>query len=173
VMALIALAIKLEGPGPVLFRQKRGGLNHSVFQVLKFRTMRVMEEGAAVTQATRNDTRVTRVGRFLRKTSLDELPQLVNIVLGDMSLVGPRPHALVHDEHYGEMLERYANRHQVKPGLTGWAQVNGFRGETLNPDDMRRRVEYDLEYIDHWSLLFDLKILAVTPFYGFAGRNAF
>jgi Undecaprenyl-phosphate glucose phosphotransferase len=173
VMLLVALAIKLDSPGPVLFRQKRGGLNHSVFQVLKVRTMRVMEEGAVVTQASRNDSRVTRVGRFLRRTSLDELPQLVNIVAGDMSLVGPRPHALVHDEKYGEMLERYANRHQVKPGLTGWAQINGYRGETQSPDDMRRRVEFDLAYIDHWSLLFDLKILALTPYYGFAGKNAF
>ena len=173
VMALVALAIKLDSPGPVLFRQKRGGLNHRVFQVLKFRTMRVTDEGAAVIQASRHDPRVTRVGRFLRRTSLDELPQLVNIVLGEMSLVGPRPHALVHDEQYGAMLERYANRHQVKPGLTGWAQVNGYRGETQTPDDMRRRVEFDLAYIDDWSLLTDLKILAMTPFYGFAGKNAF
>ena len=173
VMLLVAIAIKLDSPGPILFRQKRGGLNHSVFQVLKFRTMKVMEEGAAVTQASRNDSRITRVGRILRKTSLDELPQLVNIVLGDMSLVGPRPHALVHDEQYGEMLERYANRHQVKPGLTGWAQVNGYRGETQTSEGMRNRVEYDLAYIDRWSLLFDLKILAMTPFYGFAGKNAF
>ena len=173
VMLLIAIAIKLDNPGPVLFRQKRGGLNHRKFEVLKFRSMRVMDYGAAVTQATRHDPRVTRVGRWLRRTSLDELPQLINIVLGDMSLVGPRPHALVHDEQYGAMLERYANRHQVKPGLTGWAQVNGFRGETQTPEDMRSRVEFDLAYIDNWSLLFDLKILALTPYYGFAGRNAF
>ena len=172
-MLLIAIAIKLDSSGPVLFRQKRGGLNHRVFEVLKFRSMRVMEEDAAVTQATRHDPRVTRLGRFLRRTSFDELPQLVNILFGDMSLVGPRPHALVHDEQYGEMLERYANRHQVKPGLTGWAQVNGYRGETQTTEDMRRRVEYDLAYIDRWSLLFDLKILAITPFYGFAGKNAF
>ena len=172
-MLVIAAAIRLDSPGPVLFRQKRGGLNHRVFEVLKFRTMRVMEQGAAVTQASRDDPRVTRLGRILRRTSLDELPQLVNIVLGDMSLVGPRPHALVHDQKYGEMLERYANRHQVKPGLTGWAQINGFRGETQTPEDMRARVEYDLAYIDHWSLLNDLKILAMTPFFGFAGRNAF
>jgi len=172
-MLIIGLLIKLDSPGPVLFRQKRGGVNHRIFQVLKFRTMKVMEAGAPVTQASRNDPRVTRVGRFLRRSSLDELPQLVNIVLGDMSLVGPRPHALVHDEQYGEMLERYANRHQVKPGLTGWAQVNGFRGETQTSEAMRSRVEYDLIYIDHWSLLLDLKILAMTPFYGFAGKNAF
>ena len=172
-MLLIACAIKLDSAGPVLFRQKRGGLNHRKFEVLKFRSMRVMEQGAAVTQAKRQDPRVTRVGRLLRRTSLDELPQLINIVLGDMSLVGPRPHALVHDEQYGAMLERYANRHQVKPGLTGWAQVNGYRGETQTPEDMRRRVEFDLDYIDNWSLGRDLWILAVTPFYGFAGKNAF
>jgi putative colanic acid biosynthesis UDP-glucose lipid carrier transferase len=173
VMVLIAIAIKLDSKGPILFRQRRHGVNHHVFEVLKFRSMRVLEDGAVIRQASRNDARVTRVGKVLRRTSLDELPQLINIVLGDMSLVGPRPHALVHNEQYGEMLERYANRHQVKPGLTGWAQVNGYRGETQNPDEMRKRVELDLYYIDHWSLLFDLKILAATPFYGFAGKNAF
>ena len=173
VMLLIAIAIKLDSPGPVFFRQKRHGLNHRVIDVRKFRSMRVMENGAKVTQATRDDPRVTRAGRWLRRSSLDELPQLINIVLGDMSLVGPRPHALVHNEHYGEMLERYANRHQVKPGLTGWAQVNGYRGETQTPEDMRKRVEYDLAYIDNWSLFADLKILAMTPFYGFTNKNAF
>ena len=173
VMLLIAAAIKLDSPGPVLFRQKRHGLNHRVIVVRKFRSMRVMEPGAEVTQATRNDPRVTRLGRFLRRSSLDELPQLINIIGGTMSLVGPRPHALVHNEHYGEMLERYANRHQVKPGLTGWAQVNGFRGETQTPDDMRQRVEYDLHYIDTWSLFSDLKILALTPFLGFTSKNAY
>lgn len=173
VMLLIAVAIKLDSPGPVLFRQRRHGLNQHVFEVLKFRSMRVMEDGPTIKQATRDDPRVTRAGRFLRRTSLDELPQLLNIVLGDMSLVGPRPHALVHDEHYGELLERYANRHQVKPGLTGWAQVNGFRGETQTPEDMRKRVEFDLHYIDNWSLLTDLRIISLTPLYGFANKNAF
>ena len=173
VMLLIAIAIKLDSPGPVLFRQKRHGLNHRVIEVLKFRSMRVAADSPVVTQAIRDDPRVTRVGRFIRRTSLDELPQLINIVAGDMSLVGPRPHALVHNEHYGEMLERYANRHQVKPGLTGWAQVNGYRGETQTPEDMRKRVEYDLVYITNWSLLMDLRILAATPFYGFTNKNAF
>ncbi len=172
-MLLIAIAIKLDSDGPVFFRQKRHGLNHRVMEVRKFRSMRVMEDGAFVKQATRDDPRVTRVGKFLRRTSLDELPQLINIVLGDMALVGPRPHALVHNEHYGEMLERYANRHQVKPGLTGWAQVNGYRGETIHPEDMRKRVEFDLVYIDNWSLLMDLRILAATPVYGFTSKNAF
>jgi Undecaprenyl-phosphate glucose phosphotransferase len=172
-LIVIAIAIKLDSPGPVFFRQRRHGLNHRVFQVLKFRSMRVAEDGAQVRQATKNDPRVTRVGAFLRKTSLDELPQLINIVAGDMALVGPRPHALVHNEHYGEILERYANRHQVKPGLTGWAQINGFRGETLTPDAMRARVEHDLWYIDNWSLLLDLKIIALTPLYGFTNKNAY
>jgi len=173
VMLLIGLAIKLDSPGPVFFRQKRHGVNHRVIEVLKFRSMRVADAGPVVKQATRNDPRVTRVGRFIRRTSLDELPQLINIVAGDMSLVGPRPHALVHNEHYGEMLERYANRHQVKPGLTGWAQVNGYRGETQTNEDMRKRVEFDLVYITNWSLLMDLRILATTPFYGFTNKNAF
>jgi Undecaprenyl-phosphate glucose phosphotransferase len=173
VLIAIAIAIKWDSPGPVFFRQRRHGVNHHVFQVLKFRSMRVAEDGADVKQASKDDPRVTRVGAFLRKTSLDELPQLVNIIAGDMALVGPRPHALVHNEHYGEILERYANRHQVKPGLTGWAQINGFRGETLTPDAMRLRVEHDLWYIDHWSLLLDLRILALTPIYGFTHRNAY
>lgn len=172
-MAVIALCVKLDSPGPVFFRQKRNGLNHRVIEVLKFRTMYVRAEDADVRQAQRDDPRVTRVGRFLRRTSLDELPQLINIVKGDMALVGPRPHALVHNEYYGEMLERYANRHQVKPGLTGWAQINGFRGETQNPEDMRKRVEFDLHYIDHWSLLLDLYILLATPIYGFISKNAY
>jgi putative colanic acid biosynthesis UDP-glucose lipid carrier transferase len=126
-----------------------------------------------VRQATRDDPRVTRVGKWLRRTSLDELPQLFNILTGEMSLVGPRPHALVHNEYYGDMLERYANRHQVKPGITGWAQINGFRGELQRAEDMQRRVEHDLHYIDHWSIWLDLKILALTPFYGLKHRNAY
>jgi putative colanic acid biosynthesis UDP-glucose lipid carrier transferase len=170
VLALIALAIRLDSPGPVLFRQRRHGLNHRVIEVLKFRTMRVLEDGADVKQATRNDPRITRVGQWLRSLSLDELPQLFNILKGEMSLVGPRPHALVHNEFYGDMLERYANRHQVKPGLTGWAQINGYRGELQAPDDMQRRVEHDLHYIDHWS---NLKILLLTPLYGLKHRNAY
>jgi putative colanic acid biosynthesis UDP-glucose lipid carrier transferase len=170
---LIAAAIRLDSPGPVLFRQRRHGLNHQEIEVLKFRTMHVLEEGAAVRQATRDDPRVTRVGRILRKTSLDELPQLWNVLMGDMSLVGPRPHAIVHNEYYGEMLERYANRHQAKPGITGWAQVNGFRGETRTADEMRSRVEHDLHYIDNWSLWLDIKIMIMTPRYGLSHANAY
>jgi putative colanic acid biosynthesis UDP-glucose lipid carrier transferase len=172
VMALIALAIRLESSGPVLFRQRRHGLNRRVIQVLKFRTMTVMEDDAKVTQATADDVRVTRVGRFLRSTSLDELPQLWNVLRGEMSLIGPRPHALVHDDHFGELLEGYANRHQVKPGMTGWAQVNGFRGPTDTPEKMRGRVDHDLWYIDHWSLWLDLRILALTVLVGFRHKNA-
>ena len=177
VFAIIAIAIKLDDGGPVLFRQKRRGLNHRPIEVLKFRTMRVEPLPAdgvhEVRQATKDDPRITRAGRFLRRSSLDELPQLVNVLRGEMSLVGPRPHAIVHDDYWGEMLERYANRQQVKPGMTGWAQVNGFRGETETQEKMRGRVEHDLYYIDNWSLLFDLRIIAATPIFGFTHQNAY
>jgi putative colanic acid biosynthesis UDP-glucose lipid carrier transferase len=172
VMALIAIAIKLDSRGPALFRQRRHGLNRRVIEVLKFRTMYVQENGHEVRQATRGDPRVTRVGRFLRSTSLDELPQLFNVLRGEMSLVGPRPHALVHDDHYGEMLERYANRHRVKPGMTGLAQVEGYRGPTETDEMMRGRVERDLHYIDNWSLWLDLHIMAKTVVLGFRHKNA-
>ena len=181
VFAVIAIAIKLDDGGPVLFRQKRRGLNHRPIEVLKFRTMRTasltpaegLAEGQEIKQATKDDPRVTRAGRFLRRSSLDELPQLVNVLRGEMSLVGPRPHAIVHDDYWGEMLERYANRQQVKPGMTGWAQINGFRGETETQDKMRGRVEHDLHYIDNWSLLLDLRIIAATPIFGFTNPNAY
>lgn len=172
-LLLIAIAIKLDSRGPVLFKQRRHGFNHDVFQVCKFRTMYVAEDGAKVVQATRDDPRVTRVGRFLRRTSLDELPQLFNVVKGEMSLVGPRPHALSHNEYYSSVLARYASRHKVKPGITGWAQINGFRGETDTPEKMRLRVEHDLYYIENWSIWLDLKILFATPFLGFVSRNAY
>lgn len=158
----IAIAIKLDSPGPVLFIQRRRGLNHRVINVLKFRTMSVLEDGAEVRQAGVGDPRVTRVGRFLRRSSLDELPQLVNVLKGEMSLVGPRPHALVHDERFSEILEEYANRHQVKPGMTGLAQVRGHRGETSTTAKIRDRVEADIEYIKTWSLKLDLAIMAGT-----------
>lgn len=169
---VIALAIKLDSRGPVFFLQKRHGFNHQIFKVWKFRTMTVMEDDGAVVQATRGDQRVTRVGKLLRMTSLDELPQLINVVLGEMSLVGPRPHAVFHNEYYSQLLDAYANRHRVKPGITGWAQIKGFRGPTDDPELMRRRVELDLYYIDHWSIWFDLKILLVTPILGFVHKNA-
>ena len=172
-MVIIALAIKLDSPGPVFFRQRRHGYNHRVIQVLKFRTMRVLEDGDAVRQATKNDSRITRVGAFLRRTSLDELPQFWNVIRGEMSVVGPRPHALAHNTYYGKLIEKYANRHRVKPGITGWAQVHGFRGETTNPDMMAKRVRYDLEYIENWSIWLDLKIVIMTPFFGIFRRTAY
>lgn len=171
--AVVALAIKATSKGPVFFIQRRHGLNHKVINVYKFRTMRTMENGSDVRQASRDDSRVTSVGWFLRRTSLDELPQVINVLKGEMSLVGPRPHAVVHNEEYGDRLERYSNRHQVKPGITGWAQVNGFRGETKDHDLMKMRVMHDLYYITHWSFWFDLKIMLMTPIYGLINRNAY
>jgi putative colanic acid biosynthesis UDP-glucose lipid carrier transferase len=169
---LVAIAISLDSSGPVLFRQRRHGYNQSLIYVYKFRTMSVIETGESAVQATRSDPRVTRVGRFLRATSLDELPQLINVLKGEMSLVGPRPHAVAHNEHYGQRMSRYAHRHVVKPGLTGLAQINGFRGPTDDVEKMRRRVEYDLYYIEHWTLWLDIKILARTLLVGFVHPNA-
>jgi putative colanic acid biosynthesis UDP-glucose lipid carrier transferase len=171
-MLMAALAIKLESRGPVLFKQRRHGYNHRVIHVYKFRTMRVAEDGPVITQARKDDERITRVGRLLRRTSIDELPQLFNVLRGEMSLVGPRPHAVAHNQHYRERLARYANRHCVKPGMTGWAQIHGFRGPTEDPEKMRKRVEMDLYYIENWSIWLDLKIIAATPLLGFIHRNA-
>ncbi len=173
VMAIIAVAIKLDSDGPVFFRQRRHGYNHRVIEVLKFRTMRVLEDGDTVRQATKNDSRITRVGSFLRRSSLDELPQFWNVIRGEMSVVGPRPHAIAHNTFYGKLIEKYANRHRVKPGITGWAQVHGFRGETTNPDMMAKRVGYDLEYIENWSIWLDLKIVIMTPLFGVFRRSAY
>lgn len=176
-MLCIAWAVRLSSPGPVLFRQKRLGFNQQMVDVLKFRTMYVAACDAPlstqVVQATKDDPRVTPIGRFLRRTSLDELPQLINVLRGDMSLVGPRPHAVAHDRHYAELIDGYLGRHRVKPGITGWAQVNGCRGETRSVDDMRQRIEHDLYYIDNWSLLFDLRIIVRTLFVGFANSKAY
>ncbi len=172
VFALIALAIRLDSPGPVFFRQRRRGFNGRTFHIWKFRTMRVMEDGARVVQATANDPRITHVGRFLRRTSLDELPQLINVLKGEMSLVGPRPHALAHDSIFERKVRRYARRYNVLPGITGWAQVNGCRGETDTEEKLRRRVEHDLEYIENASLAFDLYILLRTFFSRRAHDNA-
>jgi Undecaprenyl-phosphate glucose phosphotransferase len=171
-LPLIALAIKLNSTGPILFKQRRRGRNQRVFEVLKFRTMSVMEDGNVVRQATSHDPRITKVGRILRRTSLDELPQIWNVLKGDMSLVGPRPHALVHDEKFGAMIESYANRHQMKPGVTGLAQVRGYRGETLTTESIEGRVNHDLAYIRNWSLWLDLKIVAQTVLAVAIGRNA-
>ena len=161
--ALIALAIKLDSPGPVFFIQQRHGYNHQTINVFKFRTMTVLQDGEEVKQAVKNDDRVTRVGAFLRKTSLDELPQLLNVLNAEMSLVGPRPHALVHNNYYSNVLDKYAKRHKVKPGITGLAQIRGLRGETDTLDKMRQRAEADVYYIDNWSFWMDLKILVKTP----------
>jgi putative colanic acid biosynthesis UDP-glucose lipid carrier transferase len=161
-LVAIAVAIKLTSPGSVIFRQRRYGLDGEEIIVYKFRTMTVSEDGEHVAQATANDPRVTPIGRFLRKYSLDELPQLLNVVQGRMSLVGPRPHAVAHNEAYRRLISGYMVRHKVAPGITGLAQVNGCRGETARVEDMQRRVEYDLQYLRHWSLLLDLKILART-----------
>ena len=169
---LIALAIKLESPGPVIFSQHRRGRFLREFRMLKFRTMRVTEDGAAVRQAVKGDSRVTRVGRILRRTSLDELPQLLNVLRGEMSLVGPRPHALVHDEEFSRLLDVYPDRHQMKPGLTGLAQVEGLRGPTAAPGSIEARVNADMAYIKNWSLALDLKILSRTIAAVIAGTNA-
>jgi len=159
-----ALAIRRDSRGPVIFRQRRSGLNQREFTIFKFRTMYVQEDGMKVVQAQREDPRVTRIGRFLRRTSIDELPQLFNVLKGEMSLVGPRPHAMAHDSEYNERIAVYSRRFTVKPGITGWAQVHGFRGETKRLFDMRQRIDYDLWYIDNWSLALDMKILARTCF---------
>ncbi len=173
IFATIAIAIKLDSKGPVFFCQRRRGLNHRVFEVLKFRTMHVLEDGADLKQATRDDPRVTRIGRALRWLSLDELPQLVNVLRGEMSIVGPRPHALAHDDHFGDTVERYANRQQVKPGITGLAQIAGYRGETETKEKIERRLALDLEYVNTWSLWLDFKILALTVLRGLCSKNAY
>ena len=161
-MLVTALLIKLDSRGPVFFLQKRNGFNGQTFNIFKFRTMHVLEDGPVISQATRNDPRVTRLGRWLRRSSIDELPQLFNVIRGDMSLVGPRPHATSHNSEYEKLIANYAYRHHVKPGLTGWAQVNGYRGETRQIEQMERRVEHDLWYINNWSPLLDLRIVLQT-----------
>lgn len=170
----LAVLVKLSSPGPVLFKQYRTGINGKRFKVYKFRSMTMHEEPEGqVTQATRGDQRVTRVGAFMRRTSLDELPQFYNVLQGRMSIVGPRPHALAHNDHYRELVESYMRRHKVKPGITGWAQVNGLRGETDTLEKMEQRVEHDLWYIDNWSLGLDLKIIFLTVYKGFFDSNAY
>ena len=172
-MALTALAIKLDGDGPIFFLQHRKGFNGRQFVMFKFRTMTVQENGDVITQATRNDPRVTRIGRLLRAASIDELPQLLNVLRGEMSLVGPRPHALAHDNYFENLLQDYAFRHHVKPGMTGWSQVNGLRGATPSVDLIARRVKMDLWYINNWSLWLDIQILIKTLFEVLRKRNAF
>jgi len=168
-LVAVAIAIKFDSPGPVFFRQRRYGQNNRIFRIFKFRTMRVAEDGQHVKQAERNDPRVTRVGWFLRRTSIDELPQLLNVLAGDMSIVGPRPHALAHDQLFEQQLDLFSLRRRVRPGLTGWAQVHGFRGETKTTRDIRGRVQHDLYYIDNWSIWLDLEIVMRTVFVLFRG----
>jgi putative colanic acid biosynthesis UDP-glucose lipid carrier transferase len=170
---VLAILIKLSSAGPVFFRQPRLGLNGRRFNVYKFRSMRLHEEHGVVKQATQNDPRVTPIGAFLRRTSLDELPQFINVLKGEMSVVGPRPHALQHNEMYKDLLELYMLRHRVKPGITGWAQIHGYRGETDTVDKMAKRVQFDLHYIQNWSLWMDLKIIAWTAFKGWTSDNAY
>lgn len=174
VMLLIASLIKLTSRGPVFFRQKRKGIDGHEFEIYKFRSMKVHQEAAGtVTQATKHDTRVTPVGRFLRRTSLDELPQFINVLKGEMSVVGPRPHALAHDDIYKDLVKGYMFRYRIKPGITGWAQINGFRGETDQIEKMMGRVKLDLYYMQNWSFWLDIKIVALTLWKGFTGSNAY
>ena len=173
VLCCIAVAVKMSSPGPVIFRQTRYGMDGKPIKVWKFRSMRVMENDAVVTQATQNDPRVTRVGNFLRRTSLDELPQFINVLTGGMSIVGPRPHAVAHNEQYRTLIQGYMLRHKVKPGITGWAQINGWRGETDTLEKMEKRIEFDLEYIREWSVWFDIKIVFLTIFKGFVNKAAY
>jgi|SRR5262252_2123761 len=172
-LLVVALAVWIDSPGPILFRQARGGFNGRAFKILKFRSMHVMEDGPTIVQASSNDRRLTRVGRWLRRSSFDELPQLINVLRGDMSLVGPRPHALAHDAEYSSLISNYPYRQHVKPGITGWAQVNGLRGETPTIGLMKRRVELDLWYVTNWSFWLDLQILFWTAQEIYRSRNAF
>lgn len=174
VLLAIAIGVKLSSPGPVFFRQQRNGWGGKPIHVLKFRSMVVHQEAVGtVTQASKQDARITPFGAFLRRTSLDELPQFWNVLTGEMSIVGPRPHAVAHNDQYKVLVDDYMLRHRVKPGITGWAQINGYRGETDTLDKMQKRVEYDLYYIEHWSVWLDLKIIALTVFKGFVNKNAY
>ena len=173
-MLIIAVAIKLTSTGPVIFSQQRLGLNNRPFWLYKFRTMKPHREiPGSLIQASQNDNRITPLGKFLRRTSLDELPQFINVLKGDMSIVGPRPHAIEHNEEYKDLVQEYMHRHLVKPGITGWAQINGYRGETDKIHKMEKRVECDMYYIQNWSLMLDLKIMVMTIFKGFIGKNAY
>jgi len=173
VMLAIAVAVKLESPGPALFKQRRYGLDGKEIIVYKFRSMTVCEDGGVIKQATKNDLRITRLGAILRKTSLDELPQFINVLQGRMSVVGPRPHAVAHNELYRKLIKGYMVRHKVKPGITGWAQVNGLRGETDTLDKMKARIEFDLAYLRNWSLRLDLSIILRTILVVLKDRHAY
>jgi len=173
-MLAIAVMVKLSSPGPVFFRQKRKGIDGNQFEIYKFRSMKVHAEVAGkVTQATRRDPRITAVGAFLRRTSLDELPQFINVLRGEMSVVGPRPHALEHDDIYKDLVKGYMHRYRIKPGITGWAQINGYRGETDRIEKMMGRVKLDLYYMQNWTFWLDIKIVVLTFWKGFVGSNAY
>ena len=163
----------MESPGPVIFKQRRYGLSGDTFWVWKFRSMSTQDNGDNIQQASKNDKRITRLGSFLRRSSLDELPQFINVLQGTMSIVGPRPHAVAHNELYRQEIDQYMLRHIVKPGITGWAQINGWRGETDTPDKMQKRIEFDLHYIRNWSVVLDIKIIFLTLFKGFINKNAY
>jgi putative colanic acid biosynthesis UDP-glucose lipid carrier transferase len=173
VLCVVALGVKLSSPGPILFKQDRYGLGGKKIKVWKFRSMKVMENSEIVTQATKNDPRVTRFGNFIRRTSLDELPQFINVLQGSMSIVGPRPHAVAHNEEYRVLVDNYMVRHKIKPGITGLAQINGYRGETDTLDKMEKRVEYDIKYLQNWTLPLDIKIIFLTVFKGFVSDTAY
>lgn len=170
--AVVALLIKLDSPGPVFYRQERRGFNGDTFYIWKFRSMTVTESGRKMTQAQVGDKRITKIGAFIRRTSIDELPQLINVLRGEMSIVGPRPHALVHDDELGEQLASYAHRQRIKPGISGWAQVNGYRGETSTFEQIEGRTTHDLYYIDNWSIFLDCWIIVLTVFSSKTRRNA-
>jgi len=172
-LLLIAVLVKFSSPGPIIFKQRRYGLDGREIAVYKFRTMSVTEDGEEIRQATKSDSRITRMGRLLRRTSLDELPQLINVLQGRMSLVGPRPHAVAHNEEYRKLIKGYMVRHKVLPGITGLAQVNGCRGETSQLEEMEARVNYDLDYLRHWTPMLDIKIILLTAIRVFRDDKAY
>jgi putative colanic acid biosynthesis UDP-glucose lipid carrier transferase len=173
ILLLITICIKATSKGPAIFKQKRGGINNKEIVVYKFRSMTTQDNGSIVNQVTRGDARITPIGVFLRKSSLDELPQFINVIQGRMSIVGPRPHAIVHDIEYAKLIPEYNQRTLVKPGITGLAQINGWRGETDTLDKMQKRVNMDISYINNWTLWLDIKIIFITIFKGFISKNAY
>jgi putative colanic acid biosysnthesis UDP-glucose lipid carrier transferase len=173
VILIIAMAIKIDSKGPVIFKQKRGGINGTEIIVYKFRSMTTQDNGSVVKQASKNDPRTTSVGKFLRNTSLDELPQFINAIQGTMSIVGPRPHAVAHDLEYSNLIPEYSQRFLVKPGITGLAQINGWRGQTDTLDKMKNRINMDLKYINRWTLWLDIKIIFITIWKGFNSKNTY
>jgi len=173
ILLLITISIKATSKGPIIFKQKRGGINNKEIVIYKFRSMSTQDNGSIVKQATKNDARITPIGKFLRKTSLDELPQFINVIQGTMSIVGPRPHAVAHDLEYGNLIPEYNQRFLVKPGITGLAQINGWRGETDTLEKMQKRVDMDLDYINNWTLWLDIKIIFITIWKGFSSKNSY